>query len=178
MSHALVTVFVPADKSLDELLAPFSQDLEVEEHDKPCYRLEWNSDAHDASCHACGGVGTYRSTSNPRGKWDYWTRLGGGNQYIDARYPSLTGVAFKQEGRAWVRLEAVPVTREIQGMTTFAIVTPDEGWIDRADAGLYEYGDGIDRESQEQEWEQRFQRAYAHYSALEGYSVVVCDYHS
>ena len=177
MSHALVTVFVSDSKTLAEMFAPFNDQLEVEEHDGECWCM-WRESVPKTDCSECHGTGVYRTTSNPRSKWDYWTALGT-SEYIDARYPSLTGVtsAWDTE-RKRSTYERGAATRELNGLTTFAILTPDEGWIDRSDAHLYEYGEDVDIEAQEQEWGSRFKRAYDHYSALEGYSVVVCDYHS
>ncbi len=60
------------------------------------------------------------------------------------------------------------------GENTFALLTPDEGWQERATLGWF--GTSRDAKMTQGEWKQVFEAAYAHYVKLGCFAVVV-DYH-
>ena len=91
MSHFCVAVFHERDQNIEELLAPYNEDIEVEpyvefsrqeaidyarEHyetdgktDEECWRMMANGHKFDAS-------GNIYTTYNPQAKWDWWTEGG------------------------------------------------------------------------------------------------------
>lgn len=158
MSHALVTVFMRESDTLEELLAPYDEQLVLPETMQPCWRIRYGDREHNETC--CNGTMLYLSDSNPIGKWDYWRPLAEQQTHWDSgRY---TRVADKPAGT----------------YATFAVVIPGEGWFDRQDItpNYYARGDD-DREENERIWNERY-RMVADRAIAQGLTPVVCDYHS
>lgn len=81
----------------------------------------------DPSCDECLGTGTYRSTYNPKSKWDYWylydDRRGGGfNPTTIAGYDNATPFALTDLSPTW---------------SAYAIVTPDGEWHSKGRMGWW-----------------------------------------
>jgi hypothetical protein len=172
MSH-FFTLVIPGDKTVEELLEPYDENIEVEEYDRPCWcvgRLAlkavreqidlemgdldqarymfnkrhlvpnqdlWEEEVYlprnrrekellsartdvespDKDCGECHGLGTNRSTYNPKSKWDWWEEGGRWSDFIPA------------DGEATASL--------FLGEPPFAIVTPDGEWHEKGHMGCW-----------------------------------------
>ncbi len=145
MSHFSVAVIHRADQSVDDLLAPFDEELEVDSYvrytkeeaiqwvrdnipsyanrrDETCYKLM-------ASDHEVDEDGNILSTYNPNSQWD-WYVIGGrwsemlkvGDTYCDEAY--ISEIEFDPD------------------FETYAVVTPDGEWHETAHMGWFGMDDG------------------------------------
>ena len=106
--HSRVAVLIPTEiaessfdaveQKVEELLAPYSEHIEVEPYDQRCYCTDdwvaWqeNNLRHvptkpfDPQCEHCNeGISHEKTTANPDGKWDGWYILTGdeGREYVE-----------------------------------------------------------------------------------------------
>lgn len=202
MSHFVVYVLTAPGRSVEDALAPYSENLDVAEYDRKCYcvgrlaRREsresadlkcgnvgdlkatfhakhgagpswpdkdageaawaahddaeekhnalWREhiapyekaeadalaahpqrEAPDADCKECKGTGTYRSTRNPKSKWDWWTEGG--------RWPGQ----FKGEDSATVAKVRSMRDGDTKKFTPFALVDAAGEWHERGRMGWF-----------------------------------------
>ena len=197
--HYTATVFVAdgLDLSYGELqeqvraqMAPFDQNLKVEEHEGDCPDLcgaaRRAAVADRAGCVECRRVGLpdqpARVASRRCGRRTHTCETcGGTGRFSTTRNPRGkwdwwqeldTGISPPpryrgQVGRRWDGyLLSV-------GMQTYAVVLPDEGWHDRGDAGL----DGPLDGPAYQEWGGRYHETFHVYTKA-GCAPFLLDYHS
>jgi hypothetical protein len=191
VSHFTVGVILPdglkpendadAEKLIEPLLAPYDENITVEEYDKECgckgtsaYQRacevaekevgtmkslredfwkknkdrwedpfskeadkEWakhiapylakkeevlaadpEKDAFEKDCDDCKGTGTYKSTYNPKSKWDWYVVGGRWNNTL----PNGKNIS---------------AVSELNGHETFALLVPDMGWLESARMGWW-----------------------------------------
>jgi len=116
-------------------------------HTKPLLDLEKKYDTQFPSapvsdCPECKGTGTYRSTYNPKSKWD-WYRVGGRwdgtiqQKESQRRDKKDGGFNFADEHEQvvhnWAPIKHLLRIKEIP----FGIITPDGEWHERATMGFW-----------------------------------------
>lgn len=129
-------------KTLDELKKWYDTQFN-EWHNKSLqtrdkYFLEHpKKDAPDSTCSECKGTGTYESTRNPNGKWD-WYRVGGrydgvvsGQMADDDEKGFNFGVVHESLGQNLVPLTALLALEDLQERLGYALLGPDGTWLDR-----------------------------------------------
>lgn len=207
MSHFITVVLMPAatEDILDkvaEMLTPYDENLEVEEHDEECYcvgnkaeregrdsvkfseRLDEkrNDPAFQAltgdevekvwaefvaglkaeakpfieshplfqkpnpECSDCAGTGTFRTTSNPDSKWDWYTIGGRWDGWIhgpkieeSSRDKKDGGFNFDAEHHTLVNncLPVACMRLDDYAHMPFAIITPDGEWHEHGNMGWW-----------------------------------------
>jgi hypothetical protein len=110
MTHAIATVFVPEGKTLNEVMAPFDEEMSVEPYERPCWCTEERASIKTPDCDECDHTGIETTTYNPHSKWDWFVRA----DDDDSRYKDFN-----------------------PGEPTYALVLPDEGWQARGDLGWF-----------------------------------------
>jgi len=153
MSHFMVAVITDVGErvglsrptleikeSLDRLMAPFDEGLEVESHPEDCW-CEGNPD-----CPECHGTGVFQGTFNEQAEWD-WYRIGG-------RFDGLlTGIERPSTDRGFnfaasheqLEYNAL-LCRDIRpDFSPYAVLTPDGEWH----AGGWSYMDPSDEQAAE-----------------------------
>jgi hypothetical protein len=92
MSHFLVGVIVTPDSNVEQaverLLAPFNENIEVPEYQRPCSCIGRDKESPDPDCEECHGSGTHPSQYNPDSKWD-WYQIGGRWDGVICKLPPL-----------------------------------------------------------------------------------------
>lgn len=125
----------------------------------------------DPECGECHGKGTYRSTSNPMAKWDWWS-FGGrwdGDVRKDPRR-SENGYNFGAQHRTR-EPNQIAVADMAEPVVPYAMVTPDGEWHARGKMGWFAISSG---EMPKDEWTAEAQRLYEqHPDCL----AVGCDLH-
>ena len=118
MTHRVVTVMVEPehlgnqeaiDQRIAAMMAPYSEHLDVDPYERPCWCVEWD-DFDSDDCEDCEGSGTVLTTNNPNGKWDYYMPING----------------------MWdISVDDLP-DRE-----TYAILSPEGGWQSKGRLGWW-----------------------------------------
>jgi|MudIll2142460700_1097286.scaffolds.fasta_scaffold49250_4 hypothetical protein len=169
MSHFLLVVIVP-DKTVDiegeveRLLAPYDENIVVDEYDEPCYcrkfkmqdgkmvlRMSDEVEEVNPDCEECHGTGTRKTTYNPKSKWD-WYRIGGrwdGEMTGKEAESEDGGFNFGDNHELLSNNVAKTSDAIIKKVIPFAIVTPEGEWIQRGKMGWW----GMARDEKEiDEW--------------------------
>jgi len=93
----------------------------------------------DPECSQCNGTGTYRTTYNPKSKWD-WYELGGRWQrHLQEKNIANVAELFDGDGKPRV--------------TTFAVLTPDGEWHERGHMGWFGY---VSNEKEPDNWSDEY----------------------
>lgn len=227
MSHSTLGIILPlntldVEAEVSRMLAPFCEELQVPEYDKPCYCIgsiarnaafkqavklygenpyqtvskeawqKWHDQfvpAMDAAfeahpdhllpapdCENCLGTGTYKSTYNPKSKWDWYT-IGGrwagdlaGHELTEAEYDNKKAHAFwkcSDKNTAIVQslLDKTPL------YIFFALLTPDGEWFEQGDMGWFGI---VSDEKKPDDWEKISRAVYTKYAT---YQIVLVDIH-
>lgn len=176
MSHAIVTVLVPADTDdigakVAELMAPYDENARVEPYkvrlddaDRASMADHYETGSADPAAllpHVEawsgyeGGIDEdglyYLSTYNPLSKWDWW-QIGG---RYHGRLPN----------------DACPVAEIPPDYVTLAILTPDGAWHERGRLGWFGM---VHDEKEASRWEAERAELYSGYNRC---IAVVVDYH-
>lgn len=132
MSHFFCVVLVPSDtkdirEKVEELLAPYSENLEVEPYTDTDGEL---------------------TTYNPKSKWDWW-RIGGRyDGYITAnRQSSEDGFNFNARHET-IKNNCRPVKELPENLVPYAIVSPDGEWHAKGEMGWW----GMSDDTNEATW--------------------------
>jgi hypothetical protein len=109
----------------------------------------------DPACGDCKGTGSYRSTSNPRGYWD-WCRIGGRwDKAIRGEEAESADNGFNfGDKHTEIRNNALPVSELPSPLPDdripFALVTPDGEWHQRGKMGWFA---SVSKEMPRAEWD-------------------------
>ena len=98
-------------KGWEEFIADWTKIKEEKEKEHPDYGKP------DPECDDCNGTGKYKTTYNPKSKWDWWV-IGG---RWDGTVPG----------------NAIPVSELTDEIIPFAMVTPDGEWHQKGDMGWW-----------------------------------------
>lgn len=161
MSHFTVGVIVPSNLNNDELttyidakLAPYDENLEVEEWQQPCDCVD-PSGCPVLNCEDCNGTGVQLSTYNLDRKWDWWEVGGRWNGVLYNNRVPLEGLASREEV-----------------YTFFAIVTPDGTWHEKGRMAWFAV---VVDEMDKEDWRAISLNIYNQYKS--GYDIVMVDAH-
>ena len=164
MSHFFIGVFVPAnlredqvEAKIEALMEPYSENLEVEMHEEPCWCLTLEADSKlsppPVVCEQCNGTGKYETTSNPNSHWD-WYVIGGrwdGEIQGKRRDDGQGGFNFDDEHHQ-VEYNSMQVKDLLKDLPTEvldtltgerglfcprALVTPDGEWHEKTDSEFF-----------------------------------------
>ncbi len=129
---------------LDKLMAPYSDELEVEPYETECYCVGEDG-AANPSCERCNGSGMMMTTCNPQGKWEWWV--------IGGRYAGrVAEVEFPDDGEGGFNF--APIYKMLKGNCLrvdavleklaadddygfFALLTPDGKWHERGQMWMW-----------------------------------------
>ena len=163
MSHFSVAVFHTADQSVDDLLAPYNENLEVEKYVRytkqeaiaRARELRSMKDASDDECweywaedyepEMIDEEGNLYSTYNPDSRWD-WYEVGG-------RWNGLLEVNGMKKNSA--RLNDV---QNLERILTFAVITRDGKWHAKGKMGWFGMSDATAEE--ELRWAENYQKQF------------------
>lgn len=147
MSHFFTVVLVNSgsdiETEVERLLAPYSENLEVEPYKRGCFcQEEWGRKyfaENGRTCEECGGTGVETVTYNPQSKWD-WFRIGGRWDGVVCRLEEIDdkmgGFNFGDEFRT-VERNAQAVSELAEDFTCRAVVTPDGEWHEQSTMGWF-----------------------------------------
>ncbi len=109
VSHFVVAVFHEEDQSVDELLAPYDEEVkyapylkfskqEAVDYVRKNYREMFDKSDYEcwnfiASWYIADRKGNLYSTSNPNGKWDYWVIGGRWDKLLKIKDGEVTNTA-------------------------------------------------------------------------------------
>jgi len=128
----------------------------VQEHLAEAVDKDWP----DPECDNCHGVGRYMSTSNPDGKWDWFT--------IGGRW---AGALYDKEGEQFDENLGAN-SRKVSEITTrifHSVITPDGEWHESATLGWF----GITR-NENTSWDEELESILKEYKDCIG---VLVDFH-
>ena len=146
MTHFMVGVIVHADVSkheheailgeVDAALAPFNENLEVEEREIGCWDCGGGGEVDGGdTCGQCDGTGKIPSTYNPDSKWDWYT-IGG--RFDGAASKTGKHLIHEKIGQpSDMGNNVCPVSELHKDFCPCALLTPDGRWIERGDVGWW-----------------------------------------
>jgi hypothetical protein len=122
-------------------------------------------DMPNSSCGNCNGTGKYKTTYNPKSKWD-WYAIGGrwAGTFRNMPRPSSFDEVYKDRR---INDEYLKVRDLLAGwaedMTPFAVLAPEEGWVERGQMGWWAC---VSNEKKRSDWEQEVKALLAKYPDL------------
>jgi hypothetical protein len=111
----------------------------------------------DPDCTQCKGTGKYKSTYNPKSKWDWYVVGGRWDNYFGCNHPPVERL--------------IELAKSKEPKTPYSIVTPDGEWHQEGDMG---YWGMTFNEIEEDVWNKEILEIYEKYKDHIG---VVCDLH-
>lgn len=129
-------------------------------------------------CDECHGTGTYKSTYNPKSKWD-WYRIGGRFDGLVTETPQQSENGFNFDAKhETLANNSVPVQELLDRhaatgnvFRSYAIVTPDGEWIEQGQVGWWGMSSG---ELPQNVWDDQLLTIYRKYAAFD---IVLLDCH-
>lgn len=157
MSHFSTLVILPLgtkeediDSTIENLLAPYDENMEVPEYERPCWCVEH---PQPEGCLDCHGSEIEKTTYNTLSKWD-WYKIGG-------RWDNAL------EGSNVQKIREFPEGT----LKCYALVTPTGEWHARAKMGWF----GVSSNEQEDDkWQAEY---YEILSAFPSNLAVIVDCH-
>ena len=152
MTHYPVGIIIPMEteyvySAITDAIKPFDERIEVQEYERPCWCQESIHFKHPfgedvvrdkapaetfkekgEECPSCHGKGSYRTTSNPQSKWDWWVIGGRWN----GRIKNIESPPEEDVNANYVMCRYYLKTLEDdeKSFLPSAIVTPEGEWLE------------------------------------------------
>ena len=122
-------------------------------------------------CADCKGTGKYKTTNNPRSKWDWW-RVGGrwDGKICNNPQQSQNGFNFGEKHESVVN-NMVLARNLPEDFDPFAVVTPDGMWHECGEMGWWGC---VSKERSEESWVVQVKKIFADHAE---HFIVACDLH-
>lgn len=100
--------------------------------------LREDKDSPDPECDECKGTGIYKTTYNPKSKWDWWSYGGRWNGALKGKVEDDGDGGFNFDPQYRQLSNNYSVMNEIvDDFLPFAIITPDGEWYEKGEMGWW-----------------------------------------
>lgn len=137
-------------------IAPYEARLEELTKAHPRYQMP------RPKCDDCGGTGKRETAFNPKSKWD-WYAIGGrwAGTFRNVPRPATFDDVYKKRkiGDEYLKVSDLLAGWDMS-MVPFAVLTPEEGWVERGEMGWWAH---VSNEKKRSEWEPEVRALLAKY---------------